>query len=539
MSKSIYWIVALAAVGIGCAQATVAQTVTAEPAPSAAAQSPSPDKTSPRRPVTRRPPDLPARVTVIPNETQLAPQVVTVVHRLTGVQILRLLQRQSAETFTIENIDPRTLMSDAHASILAGWALDDGKTIATRLPQAFAELDIDDHVDVRVPTTAPCAAGEMTLTAAPIEPDLTVITGDGQKFRARLVGIDGETGLSVLQLLRSMPPPPPPKSATLKPGEGIQIFSPEPVANESETLARTTYVKVGASEATVVTLAAPDSTTPGLLVRGGKMSPALVGGIACDRLGNTIGIVQSIEGNEARIVSAAAVQAATKRVLDRQTSVPRAWLGVRGEAIDLAGATELLAHGWRNEQVKALMNDSIGILLTAVIPKSPAAIAKLQAGDVILSVNQTEVKTTDQFSDVMGKANVGDEFQFTIKRPTIANSFDVPVKLGSAYAVDWTFRFADPSAPLFGLQRWGIHTLGLTDKAAFGFGAQNGLIVVAVRPNSAAARSGIRAGDVIESIDGRAMAGRGLALTFAPQKKHTVSIVRDREKKQLVLEVEE
>jgi S1-C subfamily serine protease len=62
---------------------------------------------------------------------------------------------------------------------------------------------------------------------------------------------------------------------------------------------------------------------------------------------------------------------------------------------------------------------------------------------------------------------------------------------------------------------------------------------VAVKPLSVAARGGIREGDVIESIDGRTL-GRGASTNaFTAQKRHTVSIVRDREKKQVVLEVEE
>jgi len=62
-----------------------------------------------------------------------------------------------------------------------------------------------------------------------------------------------------------------------------------------------------------------------------------------------------------------------------------------------------------------------------------------------------------------------------------------------------------------------------------------------VQPESAAARGGIREGDVIESIDGRTIVQGAWTMgpAFMRQKKHTVSIVRDREKKQIVLEVEE
>jgi S1-C subfamily serine protease len=518
---------------------------TAPPAAAPATQSPSPERQT-RRPL-RRVPTPPARVTVVPNETQLAPQVVTIVHRLTGVKLLRLLQRQVGENSVIESIDPQMLTTDAHASILAGWALDDGKTIAARLPQAGAEIEITETVDTRAQSQARAA------TAAPfprprIEPDLTVITGDGQKFRAHLVGLDGETGLSILQVIGTLPPAPAPRSNGLIAGQRIQIFAPEPLTPESEVTTHNIYVKLGRIDATLATASPANAEAFGtldkLVARGAKFSPQVIGGIACDQFGNTLGIVDSVEGSSLSIVSAATVRAATDRVLARQASVPRPLLGVRGEPVGFGERAALLAFGWRDDQVKELLEDQIGILLTTVVPKTPAALAKLQAGDVIMRVNQKDIKSAQDFSNLLGKAGSGEQVQFTVKRPAATAPLEIPVKLGGSWAPTLEWSSFDPSgvtAAFFSLQRLGVQTIGLTPKDALGFGAQNGLVVVGVQPASAAARGGIREGDVIESIDGRVV-GRGV-WTFGPafsrQKKHTVLIVRDREKKQIVLEVEE
>jgi len=61
---------------------------------------------------------------------------------------------------------------------------------------------------------------------------------------------------------------------------------------------------------------------------------------------------------------------------------------------------------------------------------------------------------------------------------------------------------------------------------------------VSVEPESIAARSGLKEGDVIEAIDGRVL-GRGAfaaRVQFNRQKKHVLSLVRKREKKQVILE---
>ena len=98
-----------------------------------------------------------------------------------------------------------------------------------------------------------------------------------------------------------------------------------------------------------------------------------------------------------------------------------------------------------------------------------------------------------------------------------------------------------PRAPFMGLQTFGLQTWALTPQVALQMGAQNGLLVLMVQTDGAASKAGIRAGAVIESIDGRALRG-GAWITspaFRQQKKHTLTIVRNREKKQVVVEVEE
>jgi S1-C subfamily serine protease len=516
-------------------------------------QSSSPEKIQRRAP--RRPPTPPATVTVVADQISVAPQVVTIVHRLTGLKMLRFLLRQEGERGTLFTIDPQSIKSEAHASIIAGYALADGKTIATRLPQAGAEIEFTQFPLTRggARSGAAVQTAEARVTAAAAlapaipaaGPDITVITRDGRRMRAHYVGLDGQTGLSVLQITGTISLPPAEENkAKLTEGQRVQLFAPERTTPEGEASTRIIYVKVGKLEARISKIARGSSgTMDRLIVRAANLSPVMVGGVACDEFGNTLGIVEAIEGNDARIVTTENIRTATQRVLARQTSVPRPLLGVRGEPVEFATRSTFLAHGWREDQWTKMVKKPFGILLTSVMPGSPAALAKLQPGDVILRVNQDDVDSAEEFSKLLGDAGGGKEVRFTVQRPTPPSNLSVDVKLGSSFEPLFKWHFEMPAlAPMpNGLQHFGVETIALTKKMASQLGAQGGLLVVAVQPESMAAKGGLRAGDVIETIDGRAI-GRGVWSVRYPvdrQKKHVFSLVREREKKQIVLEAVE
>src|SRR5262249_8714514 len=169
----------LIAAGNAAAQTAPATAATAPPASTQNLEQGKAQRKPARRP--------PRRGTVVPSQVQVAPQVVTGIHRLSGVKILRFLLRQAGESGVVETIDPDSVNDDAHASIIAGWALDDGKTVAARLPQAAAEIENREF-------EGPIAWRQSGLIAtAPfpsmrprVEPDLTVVTRDGRRLSARL-----------------------------------------------------------------------------------------------------------------------------------------------------------------------------------------------------------------------------------------------------------------------------------------------------------------------------------------------------------------
>src|SRR5258708_34275078 len=80
----------------GTVAAQVADTPAVKTVTPAPGQSQNLEQEKGERKPARRPPA--GRVTVIPSQSPVAPQVVTVIHRLSGVKILRFLLRQSVQT---------------------------------------------------------------------------------------------------------------------------------------------------------------------------------------------------------------------------------------------------------------------------------------------------------------------------------------------------------------------------------------------------------------------------------------------------------
>src|SRR6185437_11142020 len=335
---------------------------------------PKPDKI--RRPPTPQPRQ--AKVTMVENQEPVSPQIVTVVHRVNGLTVLRRMLRESGEPGTVATINPEAITKDVHASIIAGLALEDGRTVLARLPQLAGEMEMNrTTVVVPDPPDEDNHASTRRAPRAPrIQPDLIVMTQDGKSFRARYVGIDGQTGLSVLQLTQSLPDMSDTLARKISDGQNVRVFAPEQVTADKPYEIR---VRIGRTDAKI-TKAKAKADADRVILRAAKISPSVLGGVACDQSGQTIGIVDEVEGTNAKLVGADAMRAAAHRVLERQASVPRPLLGIRGEEVDAAARASLLSFGWNEKELEQLFEKQIGIALTYVLPGTPAAFANLHPG---------------------------------------------------------------------------------------------------------------------------------------------------------------
>ena len=474
------------------------------------------------------PPQLPKRTTARAKSVgqARAPHVVTIVHRLNALKMFRLLLRSEEQVQAIAGLDSTfNLMDDVHTNVIAGLTMDDGETIAAWLPDAEVEF-------------GPPNAGLLPrLGNNGFErPDITVIGSDGKQLEARYIGLDAVTGLSILRLAqKNAAPASMIKEEPLNTGETVLLFGPEPVTKARAVLGGNLYVRMGATEGRIQNvITAPSGDVARLKVTAAKLSRANIGGVAVNEAGETIGIVDGLEGGEASILPAALIRRAAERVLEQESSVPRPWLGVQGEAVAELKLQQLMGHGWEMKRALALAGKHRGIMLTSIAPNSPAARALLRAGDVILKVDDKEILNADDFTWWLEQAGPSSSVQFTVARPDRPVEEPLDVKLSGRLDPALSFYFGRRISAARGLSlvEHGIETIALKPAVASQLGTTAGLLVVFVQPSSAASEAGLKVGDVIQSIDGRAVwqFNRPISLPATQAPAFKFEVVRKKEK---------
>jgi S1-C subfamily serine protease len=270
--------------------------------------------------------------------------------------------------------------------------------------------------------------------------------------------------------------------------------------------------------------------------KSAKFTPANIGGIAINDNNETLGIVNGVESGEATIVPLGLVRMAAKRVTERQASVPRPWLGIKGEPIGATSLERILRNGWQIDRARALAEKRQGIMLTWVAPGSPAARANLKRGDVILTVNNDFIRNAQEFTFLLDEANAETPIHFTVARPEKEVSEALEIKLSESPdpLLGWR-RVGKEFKAGFGtgsLLAEGIEAVALKPGPASRLGSTGGLLVLSVRPATDAFKAGLRPGDVIESIDGQPVY-TGAAVTMLPVKPGVRSnciVVRNKER---------
>lgn len=205
-----------------------------------------------------------------------------------------------------------------------------------------------------------------------------------------------------------------------------------------------------------------------------------------------------------------------------------------------------------------------GALITEVDDDTPADEAGLREGDVVVEFDGERVRSAQQLTRLVRETPSGRSVNAVVLRSGARTTVSIaPSARGGTSVFSFMPRPprapraprtpmaprppAPPMAPMPPALEWfdgdargfvfnmggrlGIGIQSLSDQLASYFGVEEGVLVTSVEEDSAAAKAGLRAGDVITKIDGRDIDDTGDLLRALSDVEGSVSIEFVRDKK--------
>lgn len=322
-----------------------------------------------------------------------------------------------------------------------------------------------------------------------VEPH-SVIEPTGRRVGARIVGSDLETDLAVLKIdgqnLKALPFA---DSERVRKGQLVFAFgSPRGLSGSVSMGVVSAVARQFGDESPMIYIQSDASVNPGNS-----------GGPLVDVHGHVVGInsfiVTDSGGSEGLSFSVPSNIARTVYDEIRATGrLRRGIIGVHPQTI-----TPLLAEGLG-------LSQTWGVVLGDVYPGSPAATAGLRPGDVVLSVDGKRMENARQLRvNLYGKTIGG-----TIDVEILRGGKTSRLKVGVVERANDPARFGDLVDPRRArIDRLGILGIDLDRELVAMFGGQlrsdAGVIVAAVLFSLSATDDGLAPGDVIRTLNGRAV----------------------------------
>jgi serine protease Do len=317
---------------------------------------------------------------------------------------------------------------------------------------------------------------------------LTVILGDKKTYPAKVVGTDPQSDVAVIRIDASgLPVATLGSSADVKVGEWVIA-----VGNPFALLHTVTHGIISAKGRSSV----ENSAYEDFLQTDAPINPGNSGGALADLDGNVIGIntaIASPSGGNVGLGFAIPIDMA-KSVMEQliaKGKVSRGFLGLTPQDID-------------QDLAKALkLSSTSGVLISEVVPGSPADRGGIKAGDVIIAFNGTKVEDSNQFRRLVAQAGPGSTAAVTVLRDGQTTDLKVtlterPSETGAKAAPEKESPEPKPSSKL------GLTVQTLTPDIAQQLGykrSETGVVISEVAPASAADEAGLQSGDVIKEVN--------------------------------------
>jgi serine protease Do len=308
--------------------------------------------------------------------------------------------------------------------------------------------------------------------------EIKVKLSDGREFKAKVIGRDSKTDLALIKISSAVENLP-----VLALGDSEKMRVGDWVIAVGNPFGLEETVTQGIISATGRAIGA--GPYDNFLQTDAPINPGNSGGPLVNLKGEVIGINSAIitggQGIGFAIPSALAKTITTQ--LKEKGKVVRGWIGVTIQTI-----TPELAQSFGMKEAK-------GALVGDVVKGGPAEKAGIRTGDVIVSFDGKNVKTSNDLPRLVAETAVGKTVDITVIRE--GNEVHVSVKVEELTEEKIA---AQSSAPVESL---GMKVGDITPqiRQQLGTTEKTGVVVMSVEQESLAGEAGIQQGDVIKEVN--------------------------------------
>jgi serine protease Do len=309
--------------------------------------------------------------------------------------------------------------------------------------------------------------------------EVTVTMANKKEYKAQVVGRDPKTDLAVLKIEDQKPLP----AAAMGDSERLKVGDWVIAIGNPFGLNHTVTSGIVSAKGRVIGAGPYDD----FIQTDASINPGNSGGPLFNMRGEVVGINTAIIPQGQGIGFAIPVNTAKPLIpqLVTKGEVTRGYLGVNIQTItpDLAKALQI-----ENRE---------GALVADVIPGSPAEKSGIKRGDIIIAYDGKPVKDNHDLPAMVAATPVDGKVTVTVLRN--GRERQLPVKVGKLSSE--AARIEQTSQPAEG--KWGLklHNLSPQMGHQFRLQADQGVVVVGVKPGSPAYEAGIQQGDVIIEVN--------------------------------------
>lgn len=308
-----------------------------------------------------------------------------------------------------------------------------------------------------------------------------VIFKDEREYQAQIVGADPDSDLAVLRITTKESIP------AIEMGNSDDLMIGETVIAIGNPFGFSNTVTTGVISALNRSFRTEDRIFHDFIQIDASINPGNSGGPLLNIKGELVGINTAIYARAQGIGFAIPISKARRIITDliRHGEVIQSWVGLTVQDLDAALSQYLNLP--KPDKVSGK-----GVVVKEVEPSSPASIAGIQAGDILLSLADRPLTSIADYQTVLNSIAAGDSAEVQVLRKGKQMAFSLKTAV-----------FPEERAPGLALKLLGIRVEKPSARKVPGRqkAFSGGVAISEVSPSSYLARIGVKPGDIIHQLD--------------------------------------